>query len=45
MLYVWAPSSTLATSLRRTMDPSGFARITMFANSPSLSSLPCALTA
>ena len=44
MLYVWAPSSIRATSLRRTMDPSGFARTTIASNSTLVISRPCART-
>ncbi len=44
MLYICAPSSALATSFNRTMEPSGLARITIFLNSSSVSNRPCART-
>ena len=38
-----APSSTRATSLTRTVEPSGLARMTIFSNSSVLVSRPCVL--
>jgi hypothetical protein len=44
-LYVSAPSSMRATSPRRTAEPSGLRRTTIFANSSGVRSLPWDLTA
>lgn len=42
-LYVYAPSSILATSLRRTVLPSGVYLMMMFSNSSGVERRPCVL--